>query len=341
MPRKLRIEYPGAIYHVTARGNGRQNIFRCIDDRVRLLKRLSASLEDYGVRLYLYCLMSNHIHLLIETPSANLSRFMQSVMTGYSMYFNLKHNTAGHVFQGRFGARVVEGNEYLLRLSRYVHLNPVHTVAMESATLQTRQAILKEYLWSSYRAYIGLDRKPEWLNTRPILAQTGEKMHSQSKLYRRYVESGLARTDEEFNKIMRTGSMAIGAEEFCGWVEDQAIRKKAKLRHPEDVEFRQKAMLITEAEVLGEVGKVLKLGVEEVVKRQRGNCVRGITAKMLIKYAGLTGRRIAQVLGLKSGSGISWQLAQLEEAQRLNQRLVRVVEQIERALKKRQSLSAI
>jgi len=266
---------------------------------------------------------------------------MQSVMTGYSVYFNLKHNTAGHVFQGRFGARVVEGNEYLLKLSRYVHLNPVHTIAMEQATLQERLKNLREYPWSSYRAYIGLDKQPEWLSARPILAQVGGRKRSQLKVYRRYVESGLARTDEEFNKIIRAGGIAIGTEEFCGWVRDQAIRKKVKLRCPADVEFRPKAIPITEAEVLGEVGKILRMSVAEIVRRQRGNCVRGIAAKMLVKHAGVTLRRVAQVMGLKSGSGISWQLAHLEEARRLDMHVARVVEQIERALSKRRPLFAI
>lgn len=93
MPRHLRVLYPGAIYHVTARGNGRHAIFGDDADRGRLLDRLAESAESYGVRVYLYCLMSNHVHLVLETPGANLSRFMQSVLTGYTVYYNLRHNT--------------------------------------------------------------------------------------------------------------------------------------------------------------------------------------------------------------------------------------------------------
>ena len=125
MPRPLRIEYEGAIYHVTVRGNGRQKIFLSDADRRGLCRRLAESVKSYGVRLYLYCLMDSHFHLVVETPRANLRRFMQSVLTGYTVGFNIRHRRSGHVTQGRYGARLVAGNEYLLKLSRYVHLNPV------------------------------------------------------------------------------------------------------------------------------------------------------------------------------------------------------------------------
>lgn len=341
MARKIRVEYSGAIYHVTARGNGRQNIFISDDDRVRLLKRMVTSMESYGVRLYLYCLMTNHIHLLLETPSGNLSRFMQSVMTGYGVYFNLKHNRAGHVFQGRFGARLVEGNEYLYKLSRYVHLNPVRCGGHAQATLEEKRERLRAYPWSSYRAYIGLGKKPDWLSTGPVLAQIGGRRRDQAKAYRRYVEAGLAKTDEEFRKVMQGEGSPIGTDEFSRWVEEQAIKKKVQLKHPEDVDFRHKAKALTKAEILIEVGSVLGLGTDEIIKRQRGNSVRGVVTKMLIKYGGMTGREVARVLGMKFGSGISWQLAQLEKAQRTNPHIAGVVEQLERAFMKRQKLFVI
>ena len=114
MPRQVRVEFPGAIYHITIRGNGRQSIFGDDRDRERFLRRLAESVEAYGIRLYLFALMSNHAHFLCETPSVNLSRFMQSLETGYTVYFNLRHRTSGHLFQGRYKAKLVEGDEYLL-----------------------------------------------------------------------------------------------------------------------------------------------------------------------------------------------------------------------------------
>ena len=103
MARKLRLQFEGALYHVTVRGNGRRKIFLDDADRERLLWRLGESVELYGVRLYLFCLMDNHFHLLVETPRANISRFMQSVLTGYTVYFNRRHNSVGHLLQEGMG----------------------------------------------------------------------------------------------------------------------------------------------------------------------------------------------------------------------------------------------
>ncbi|HRV31801.1 MAG TPA: transposase, partial [Kiritimatiellia bacterium] len=113
MARKPRALVAGGIYHVTSRGNERQAIFRDDHDRVRFLERLAESASTHQVRVYLYCFMPNHVHLVVETPLANLDRFMGSLLTGYTVYFNHRHGRTGHLMQGRYGAQVVEGNEYL------------------------------------------------------------------------------------------------------------------------------------------------------------------------------------------------------------------------------------
>jgi REP element-mobilizing transposase RayT len=170
MARSQRIEYEGAIYHVAARGNERRDIFREDADRERFLRVLQESVTGFEVRLYLYCLMTNHIHLVLETPRANLSRFMHRLETAYTIYFNRRHRRSGHLMQGRYTARLVERDAYLLRLSRYVHLNPVFTAAMQRRTRGERVAALRGYPWSSYPNYIGGGRPPDWLECGPILA---------------------------------------------------------------------------------------------------------------------------------------------------------------------------
>ena len=129
MARPQRIEYEGAVYHVTARGNDRRAIFRDDADREHFLRALAESVERFEVRLYLFCLMTNHFHLVVETPRANLGRFMHRLQTAHTVYFNRRHRRCGHLMQGRYGARLVEKDAYILRLSRYVHLNPVFTAA--------------------------------------------------------------------------------------------------------------------------------------------------------------------------------------------------------------------
>ena len=160
MARNLRVEFEGAIHHVTVRGNNRRNLFVDDKDRVRFLDRLAEEVEIHGVRLYLFCLMSNHVHLVVETPKANVGRFMHGLQTGYAVYFNLRHNESGHLTDTRFGSKLVEGDEYLLQLSRYVHLNPVFVGTVKKLPMAERICQLRKYRWSSYPSYIG--KAKEW-----------------------------------------------------------------------------------------------------------------------------------------------------------------------------------
>jgi REP-associated tyrosine transposase len=164
MARQLRIEYPGAFYHVTSRGNEQKDIFKSRRDREQFLSYLQSSTERYGAVIHAYCLMSNHYHLLLETPEGNLSQIMRHINGAYTTYFNVKRKRAGHLFQGRFKAILVEADEYAAELSRYIHLNPVKVGIAAKP---------EEYEWSSYRYYIGQAEAPAWLRTSFVLAYFG------------------------------------------------------------------------------------------------------------------------------------------------------------------------
>ncbi len=125
MARPLRVQYPGAVYHVTCRGNERKEIFRDDKDRSIFIEILGRSTKTYNIRLYSYVLMKNHFHLLLETPLGNLGEFMRHFNITYTGYFNRRHKRSGHLYQGRYKSLVVDKNEYLSVLSRYIHLNPV------------------------------------------------------------------------------------------------------------------------------------------------------------------------------------------------------------------------
>jgi putative transposase len=125
MARPLRIAYPGAWYHVTSRGNEQKDVFKSSKDREKFLDYLVSATERYGAAIHVFCLMSNHYHLLLETPGGNLSQIMRHINGAYTTYFNVKRKRAGHLFQGRFKAILIEADEYALELSRYIHLNPV------------------------------------------------------------------------------------------------------------------------------------------------------------------------------------------------------------------------
>jgi len=131
LARPLRITYPGAFYHVTSRGNERKAVFKNKRDREKFLEYLESATLRYDARIHAYCLMDNHYHLLMETPSGNLSQIMRHINAAYTTYYNVKHDRAGHLFQGRYKAILVEIDAYAKELSRYIHLNPVRANMVE------------------------------------------------------------------------------------------------------------------------------------------------------------------------------------------------------------------
>ena len=125
MARQLRIQYPGAVYHITCRGNALQDIYKDNKDRKEFLEILKESQKIYSIKVYSYVLMGNHYHILLETPKGNISDYMRHLTMRYTSHFNRRHKKVGHVFQGRFKGILVDKNTYLTMLSRYIHLNPV------------------------------------------------------------------------------------------------------------------------------------------------------------------------------------------------------------------------
>ena len=162
MARPLRLELAGALYHVTSRGDGREDIYLSDDDRQAWLETLAQVCGRFNWVCHAYCQMSNHYHLVIETPDANLSKGMRQLNGVYTQRFNRSHQRVGHVFQGRFKAILVEKDSYLLELARYVVLNPLRARMIRQ---------LDQWPWSSYPATCGRVAKPDWLQTDFILSQ--------------------------------------------------------------------------------------------------------------------------------------------------------------------------
>lgn len=181
MARPLRLEFHGAVYHVTSRGNERGSIFADDADRSKFLEMLGAVVERERWVLHAYCLMGNHYHLLFETPLGNLSRGVQRLNSRYTQYFNIRHRRAGHLFQGRFKAILVEKETYLLELTRYIVLNPVRARMVESAG---------QWRWSNYRATAGRSGRPVWLEVDWTLAQFASRRAKAREIYRRFVSEG-------------------------------------------------------------------------------------------------------------------------------------------------------
>ena len=175
MPRPPRIDVPDAVYHVTSRGNGRADIFYNDEDRQRFLAQLAHHLHFCAVDLYGFVLMENHVHLLCRTPRANLSRFMQRLLSSYALYWRYKRRRPGHLFQGRFGAKLVEDEDYLRVVTRYIHLNPVKIASCRRLSAAEKLERLRGYPWSSYGGYAAADKALEFVNYQ-VLREYGRDM---------------------------------------------------------------------------------------------------------------------------------------------------------------------
>jgi putative transposase len=187
MSRPLRIEFAGGLYHVTARGNGRQPIFADDADRERFLIVLTRAVARYRLRCHAHCLMGNHYHLLLETLAANLSRAMRQLNGVYSQAFNRRHERPGHVLEGRFHAQVVDKDAYLREVCRYIVLNPVRAGLV---------AHPREWPWSSYRATAGHAPVPPFLTVDWVLSLAGTTARSEAeRRYRQFVDAGLGEMD--------------------------------------------------------------------------------------------------------------------------------------------------
>src|SRR3989304_3900760 len=198
MSRPLRLEFAGALYHVTARGNAREDIFRDDGDRATFLDLLGREIAQQPWRLYASCLSANHYHLLIETPEPNLTRGMQRLNQVYTQRFNRRHRRVGHVLQGRYKAIVVDKDSYFKELIRYVVLNPVRAKIVRRP---------ERWAWSSYRATAGLGTAPPWLAVDAVRRQ----FRASGADYRRFVAQGIG-LPSVWEGLR--GQMWLGGEKF-------------------------------------------------------------------------------------------------------------------------------
>jgi len=202
MARPLRIEYAGALYHVTARGDRREDIVDDDEDRAAFLTVLTHCVERFNWLVHAYCIMDNHYHLLIETPDGNLSKGMRQLNGVYTQQYNRRHGLSGHLFQGRYKAILVDKDSYLLEVARYIVLNPVRARMVSDA---------RDWRWSSYRATSGNDAAPEWLTTDWILSAFSKRAKTAQRRYGDFVREGvgLPPLGDEISAQMFLGDQAF------------------------------------------------------------------------------------------------------------------------------------
>ena len=209
MARPLRIEFAGALYHITARGNARGDIFHDDTDRRRFLDLLAEACEIFHWHCHAWCLMGNHYHLLVETGSATLSKGMRWLNGTYTQYYNRRHHRVGHLFQGRFKGILVEKESYLLELARYIVLNPVRARMVHEAS---------EWPWSSYRATAGMEAPHACLTRNWILGCFGDRFSTATRHYRKFVREG---RDQPAPWEQLKNQVYLGSDAFVTRVQQQ------------------------------------------------------------------------------------------------------------------------
>lgn len=221
MARPLRIEYSNAWYHVMNRGLRREDIFFNRDDRISFLSLLKDIFENYHVQIHAYCLMNNHYHLMLNTPFPNLSKAMRHLNGLYTQRFNRSHNTDGPLFRGRYKSKIIQSEEYLTSLSRYIHLNPVAAKIVQSP---------EDFEWSSYRSFARLSEQPKWLFCDETLSYFGTQ-GDQARIasFRNYVNEGI---DDETQKLLSSnkGPAILGSKTFI-----QTMAQRLKTHVPFEI----------------------------------------------------------------------------------------------------------
>lgn len=273
---------------------------------MRFLEKLQEQLALHGVRLYAWCLMSNHYHLVVCTPRANLSAFMQQFNTSYTVWFNARHRRCGHLFSGRFKAKLVEGGSYLLRLTRYVHLNPVKVRSVKALPLSERVRILSKYSWSSYRVYAGFAAAESWLDCIALSAYADFEPAAAHRAYRRFVEEKIDQADEEFESWLRLSSRALGTEAFRREVEDRMrVARERALGTTRWVDISRRRIEAGPAPDAVTAAVVAEYRIEAEALRRRGNSeAKDMWMTLLLERCGLTAREVGRLVGHCDGGTV-------------------------------------
>lgn len=214
MARPLRLELAGGLYHVTSRGDRRENIYENDEDREKWLDDLGNTCRRFNWRCHAYCLMDNHYHIVIETAEANLSKGMRQLNGVYTQFYNRQHGRVGHVFQGRYKGILVERDEYLLELARYVVLNPIRASMVKN---------IKDWKWSSYNTMIGEEVAQSWLEAGWILGQFSKQRKRAIEKYVDFVREGVGLPPIWGNL---QNQIFLGSEKFIKNIQKKITKKE-------------------------------------------------------------------------------------------------------------------
>jgi REP-associated tyrosine transposase len=230
MARPLRIQYPGAVYHVTHRGNERKNIFTSDDDRYQFLKILQTGQITYTVILHSYVLMDNHFHMLLETPRGNLAEFMRYLNITYTSYFNRTYRRSGHLYQGRYKSYLIEKEAYLSSVSRYIHLNPSRTRIVRRKSANQQLKYLFSYPWSSLSGFVNLSKRLNTVKYRYILEEYGGDTTNGRAAYKKQISLDLTEGETVQNSVI--GKTTLETDLFISMIREKYFPSKKDRERP-------------------------------------------------------------------------------------------------------------
>ncbi|MCG3147303.1 MAG: hypothetical protein PCFJNLEI_00742 [Verrucomicrobiae bacterium] len=293
MARPVRVEFEGAVYHITARGNERRAIFRDNKDRERFVETLAEMVERFSVRVHAYCLMPNHYHLVVGTPLGNLSQAVGWLQVTYTVRFNRRWRRSGHLFHGRFKAQLVEADEYAQWLVEYVHLNPVRPRRKGGPVARERAAELDEFPWSSHREYAGLRSAPGWLCL-DWQRYWGANERAAAQGYRQRVASLFAAGTVASPWVNLRGGLVLGGEELWAKAERLVAGKQGQDEgHWTKAIEREQVRMRVEDLVAGEPDERIKLW-------------------LLVRLAGERNAVVGRRFGYRDGAGVAYVLRRVE-----------------------------
>jgi putative transposase len=288
MSRPLRIQFPQAVYHVMNRGAARQSMFVEDADYQAFLDTLTEAHRLWGIEVFGYSLMANHYHLCLRTPKGNLSRVMRHVDGIYTQRFNRRHRRDGTLFRGRYKAILVDANEYLAAVLRYIHLN-----AVEAAMVTMPQ----DYRWASHRYYVQAKGAPSWLTTKEAVEQIGGR-----QAFHEFVLSGNEESLRQYYEAQRQ-SPILGSEEFI----ERVIRPGAPAtrEHPR---YERRVIQVGPERVINEVMRQYKVAREEIFRGMRGreNEARKVALYLVKRFCDRTLSELAEYFGIGNYSTVSW-----------------------------------
>ena len=309
-------------------------MFHDDDYYLRFKDQLCDALEKDGVILYAYVLLPNHYHLFVETPYGNIHRFMQRLNTAYSMYHRYKHAEPGHCFQGRYGAKLVSGDDYIIRLTRYIHLNPVKIAGHKKISLAKKVSYLNRYKWSSYCGYAYKDAEEEIVNYNWLKLMRRKTQKGNRTEYKRYIESCISQTDEEFRASLIISRYAVGDAEFVEEVESGLRDVREDKGVYGDIKWPEGKNLCPD-EIAIEVAAEFKLDKDLLLTRCRvARNAKKVALELSCRYSNQSQRKVGEYFGYKGNGSVLKQRQRLQELLNEDDKLRRRLDRIEKRLAK-------